>query len=179
MKKCKLLFLLFIVIIMTVGCSNANKLNKDGKETEYYIIENGKKIYFESFKFIDDIHKFGSILNSTVKSLNEVKDGKRDLRFINEIESQELKEDEYHKIFSSLVPRESELRTINVQVESYKITGLQYDKDQNMIKVYLRVKTNEEQKDGLIKVENNQTYIYKLENGKLLLKKYDLSQYLR
>ncbi len=179
MKRHKILFSLFIVIIFIVGCSNANKLNGDDKETEYCIIEGGKKTYFQNSEFIDDIHKFESILSSTVKSLNEVKDGKRNLNFIYEIESQELKEDEQHRIFSSLIPGASELKTINIEVESYRITGLQYDKDQKMIKVYLRVKTNEEQKAGLVKVENKQTYIYKLENGKLLLKEYDLSQYLQ
>lgn len=180
MKNYKLLLGICALIVLLVGCSNTNtskiKLNK--KETKYYVCENGKKTYYIDYKFMKNIFEFDSILKSTVKSLNEIKDGKRDLKFISEIESEELKKDDKHKSFIKNNPGESELKTISSDINNYTITGLQYDKDKGLIEVFIHIETNDKQKDGLVKVINNQTYIYKIENNRLFLMQYDLSQYL-
>ncbi|WP_353097323.1 hypothetical protein [Tissierella praeacuta] len=178
MKRYNIPFAIFIVIILMMSFSNRYKTNKNYKETKYYIIEDGKKNYYPNAEFIEDISSFDLTLENTIKSLNEIKDGKRDLTFITEITSEELKDNKEHKIFSNIIPGEIESQTTSAYIQSYSITGLQYDKDKSLIKVLIAIETKEKYKGGSINVFNNQTYIYKIDNKGLSLTKYDLSQYL-
>lgn len=179
MKRYYIQLMVIVIIPFIVACSNTDKANTNEEQMGYFLVENGEKIFFRDAGFVKDVPGFDSILRSTVKSLNEIKDGKRDLHFITEIQSEELEQDEEYKAFLDLIPEKSEVRTIRADIENYKITGLRYDKDQNLIKVFIKVVTKEKQKDGSVNVLNNQTYIYKIINNKLLLTKYDLSQHLQ
>lgn len=181
MRKHSVLMVILLFFVLTAGCSNTNSLNTNPNEkvTPYFTIENGKKNYHENYEFAKDIAKFDLTLDGTVKSFNEVKDGKRDLSYIKGIEAEDLKKDKMYKIFSDSVPGNSELKTERAEIKNYFITGMQYDKDQSLIKVYISIETYEKQGDKFITVLNNQTYIYEIENNTVLLAKYDLAQYLK
>ena len=178
MKRYNMLLMVLVVIMLMIGFGNIYKANKNDKETKYYIIEDGKKNYFHNAEFIEDISGFDLTFENTIKSLNEIKDGRIDLTFITKIASEELKNDKEHKIFSNIIPGESELKITSADIQSYSITGLQYDKDKSLVKAFIAIETKEKYKGGLVNVFNNQTYIYKIDNDELLLMKYDLSQYL-
>lgn len=170
-----LLGILFLVLFI-VGCSRGSSKEQ---HTTYYVIENGKKTYFQNYEFTKDIPSFDSILKSTIKSLNEIKDGKRDLVFVRSIESEELKEDPYYKVFSKSIPGDSELKTKKADIKNYNITGVEYNKDENLIKVFIEIETKEVQNHSVINVLNNQTYIFKVERALLQLTKFHLSQHLQ
>ncbi|MEG0775449.1 hypothetical protein [Clostridium sp.] len=174
-RNITLLGILFLVFLM-VGCKSGNLKEQ---HTTYNVIENGKKTYFENYEFTKDIPSFDSILKSTIKSLNEIKDGKRDLTFVRSIESEELKSDPDYKVFSKSIPGDSELKIKKADITNYNITGVEHNKDENLIKVFIEIETKEVQDDSVINVLNNQTYIFKVEKDMLLLTKFHLSQHLQ
>lgn len=174
-RNITLLGILFLVFLM-VGCNNGSL---KAQHTTYYVIENEKITYFENYEFTKDIPSFDSILKSTIKSLNEIKDGKRDLTFVRSMESEELKSDPDYKVFLEAIPGHSELKIKKADIKNYKITGVEYNKDENLIKVFIEIETKEVQDESVINVLNNQTYIFKVEKDKLLLTKFHLSQHLQ
>lgn len=176
----KLLCLLALIVLM-MGCNrlDTNITKSNSNDSKFYIVENNIKTYFKDYEFMKDLHDFDSVLKNTIVSFNEIKDGKRDFLFINQIESEELKKNREHQIFKEIIPGEGWLKTVRADINEYKVTALYYDKDQNLIKVYIKIERYEKYNGGDVKVLDNQTYIYKIENSKLLLKEYHLSQHLK
>lgn len=171
----------FGVVFLISGCGakSATRL-KSVQKTHYYVIEKGNKTFYEDFKSMEDLKSFKSIIENTVKSFNEIKNGKRDLEYVNKIASYDLKNCDEHKNFSKLDLAKDELKIINSRITDFQIDGIAYDKDEKTIKIYLYVENEQKQKESeyTLKVYENQTYVFKLENGKLVLLRYSLSEHI-
>jgi hypothetical protein len=176
MKRISMLIGLALFVIFLVGCNNENFKEQ---QTSYSVTENGKKTYYENYEFKKDIPNFDSTLRATIKSLNVIKDGKRDLAFVRGIESEDLEKDLEYQFFLKAIPGHSELKIKKAEIENYTIMGMEHNKDENLIKVFIEIKTKEEQNLSVIHVLNNQTYIFKIEKDTLRLAKYHHSQHLR
>lgn len=181
MNQIKILSVVIVVIIATItGCSNIsnNLTNQVDKATQYYIVENETKIYYDDANFITYIPDFYSIVNKTIKSFNEVKEGKRNLDFVNKIASKKLIESNGYKLFSKKVPKDTELKIINSNIVDYSIVTLIHNKDENLIKIHISIETEEENENGVVIVKNNQTYVYHIDNNKIKLHDYHLEQHI-
>lgn len=176
MKEDRVVFIIFILIILIFGYSYIS-VEREKDETKYYIVEGEKYTYFEDFDSMGNMFDLNSVLNKTIKSLNEVKNGKRDLDFIREIKSEELENDVLNRINDS----RGKIKNFNIDVKKYYINGLVYDKDEKIIKVFIRTEKEGDYKEGeprFLTMYDYQTYIYKIKEDRLFLLKYSLYQYI-
>lgn len=160
-----------------IGCSNESV-----EKTNFFIHENGKDIYYNCERYNDmlkDIDDFKEIINNIVKSFNEVINGRRNVNYINQMASEELLDKEEYNSFSKIIPQDTELKIKSSKVTTQKIHGLVYDKDKNVIKVYVKIESEENNKNGIITVANNQTYIFSVKEEGMTLIDYHLSQFIK
>lgn len=172
--------LIFGVIFLVSGCNSKNKALESNicKKTSYCVIEKENKTYYKDFESITGLNLFKSVIEDTIRSFNEVKDGKRDLEYVDKIASDKLKNSKEYKKLSKTNLKNNELSIICSEITSYQFDGVEFNKDENIIKVYIYVENNQKQKESeyTLKVYDNQTYVYKLENESLTLLEYNLSE---
>lgn len=180
MKWIRYSSLMFGVVFLILGCNPKNKAfdSNISQKTNYCVVEKGNKTYYKDFESITGLNFFKSVIENTIKSFNEVKDGKRDLEYVDKIASDELKNSKEYKKFSEINLENSELEITSSEVTSYQFDGVEFDKDENIIKIYIYVENNQKQKEGeyTLKVYDNQIYVYKLGNESLTLLEYNLSE---
>lgn len=182
MKLYKYVLVILAAVILLSGCGPKNDASSDNAEnkTNYYIIKDSKKTYFSDYQSMDSLNNYRSEIDKTISAFNEIKDGKRDLSYIDKVASKDLKNSEQYKTFLKSVPGENELKCIGSDIVNSQIEGAVYDKDTDTLKIYAYIERSEKQKDSgqTLSVFDNQTYIYKVDGNNLTLIKYDLSQHI-